>query len=849
MLSSEDIRRAVDPQVYRAGRDVLTRRLVISVLPKAGGAGCYAAVRDPGSAPYKSDIRWQPQDSGGWALRGHCSCGNAMPCRHTVAALLWLAERDAAPGGDEPEAEEETPAAKMPAPATAGPVPWLRLLRLEPAGPAGARVRDYAQLSFEYDGQRCNYGDGHAPAGLQRDAAAERRAYERLRALNLQPADPARASLLQPRSERDWLVLMAAPIPALAEDGWRIDVDPDFSFRLHEPEPQWLAQLDDQPDGDWFGLSLGIRVDDQVVPLLPLLQAHLRQHPWSPKQFASFDDSTPVILHDEAGGRWIRISAGRLKPLLATLSELFEGTRLGTRGELWLPRADAAVVAELAAAMPLQFSGNEALRRTAEYLRDRRGLPSAPVPAGLRAQLRGYQQEGYDWLQFLREQGLGGVLADDMGLGKTLQALTHLLAEKDSGRMDRPSLVIAPTSLMFNWRREAQRYAPALRVLVLQGQDRRLRHHEIKHHDLVLTTYPLLPRDFEALAKQDYHLLILDEAQNIKNAKSKAAQLVGRLRARHRLCLSGTPVENHLGEFWSLMNFLMPGYLGTEIQFRRRYRKPIEQDGDELARGHLLRRIRPFVLRRTKAEVATELPPRSDILRSVALEGAQRELYETLRLSMDRQLREEIASRGLARSHIFVLDALLKLRQVCCDPRLLKLESSAGVTESAKLDLLMDLLPEMVEEGRRVLLFSQFTSMLALIEERVRAAGIRYLKLTGETQDRESLVERFQRGETPLFLISLKAGGVGLNLTAADTVIHYDPWWNPAVEQQATDRAHRIGQDKPVFVYKLLTEGTVEQKIAEMQERKRALADALLSDSGGIAAWTEEELQSLFAPV
>ncbi len=479
-----------------------------------------------------------------------------------------------------------------------------------------------------------------------------------------------------------------------------------------------------------------------------------------------------------------------------------------------------------------------------------KGVADVAPPAGLQTSLRAYQQQGLNWLQFLREYQLGGLLADDMGLGKTVQTLAHLLLEKESGRMDRPSLVIAPTSLMVNWRMEAQRFAPALRVLVLQGTERKQRFEDMAGHDVVLTTYPLLPRDQEILLAQEYHLLILDEAQVIKNPKAKASQIVRELRARHRLCLTGTPMENHLGELWSLLHFLMPGLLGDEKRFRRLFRTPIEKHGDEDRRASLQRRIAPFLLRRSKQEVAKELPPKTEIVRSVELGSAQRDLYESLRLAMHSKIQEEIGKKGMARSHIIILDALLKLRQVCCDPRLVKLDSARQVKSSAKLELLMDMLPELVEEGRRILLFSQFTSMLALIEAELDRLKLPYVKLTGDTKDRATPVQRFQAGEVPLFLISLKAGGTGLNLTAADTVIHYDPWWNPAVETQATDRAHRLGQDKPVFVYKLLTAGTVEEKILAMQTRKKALADSLFSaDAKSGPALTLDDLNALFEPL
>jgi SNF2 family DNA or RNA helicase len=365
-----------------------------------------------------------------------------------------------------------------------------------------------------------------------------------------------------------------------------------------------------------------------------------------------------------------------------------------------------------------------------------------------------------------------------------------------------------------------------------------------------LTTYPLLWRDAAELTSHAYHLLILDEAQTVKNARSQGAEVVRRINSRHRLCLTGTPLENHLGELWSQFDFLLPGFLGNHHNFTRYWRAPIEKQGDAQRRDLLARRVRPFILRRRKEEVARELPPKTIIVRKVELVGSQRDLYETVRVAMDVKVREEIASKGFNRSQIVILDALLKLRQVCCDPRLVKAKAAQKVKERAKLELLMTMLPEQVEEGRRILLFSQFTSMLELIERELKSAGLGYVLLTGDTRDREEQVRRFQTGEVPIFLISLKTGGVGLNLTAADTVIHYDPWWNPAAENQATDRAHRLGQDKPVFVYKLIVAGSIEEKIIALQERKAELAAHILSADTGIdAKFGTEDIAALFAPL
>jgi SNF2 family DNA or RNA helicase len=463
--------------------------------------------------------------------------------------------------------------------------------------------------------------------------------------------------------------------------------------------------------------------------------------------------------------------------------------------------------------------------------------------------LRPYQQQGLEWMQFLRRHQLAGVLADDMGLGKTVQTLAHVLAEKQAGRLDRPALVVMPTTLVPNWLAEAARFAPGLKVLSLHGAQRKDSFDRIGESDLVLTTYPLVWRDHEALAGQAYHLLILDEAQYVKNAASRGAAAIRQLDARHRLCLTGTPLENNLGELWAQFDFLLPGFLGSQQDFNKRWRNPIEKFGDEARRELLARRLRPFMLRRKKDEVATELPPKTQIVTTVELEAGQRDLYETVRTAMQKKVREAIAGQGLARSHIIVLDALLKLRQACCDPRLVKL-SGAKAAQSAKLDMLMTMVPALLAEGRKVLLFSQFTAMLDLIAEALDDGGIPYVILTGETGDRSLPVQRFQRGDVPLFLISLKAGGVGLNLTAADTVIHYDPWWNPAAENQATDRAHRLGQDKPVFVYKLIVAGSIEEKIVALQERKAALADSILSDrAAGSAAFSSEDIEALFAPL
>jgi len=454
--------------------------------------------------------------------------------------------------------------------------------------------------------------------------------------------------------------------------------------------------------------------------------------------------------------------------------------------------------------------------------------------------LRDYQLQGFYWMQFLCRFGLNGILADDMGLGKTLQTLTHILEEKVSGRNEGlPCLVIAPTSVVENWQREAAKFAPSLRVLVLQGSDRKRRFDQIPDADIVMTSFALISRDLEVYEKQHFHLLVLDEAQHIKNPAAQVTRAVTELTANHRLCLSGTPIENNLGELWSLMNFLMPGFLGNQEGFNEKYRQPIEKSGSQAKSEALARRVMPLILRRTKQEVAKELPPKTEILHTIELAEEQKDLYETVRSLMDKQVRQAMALQGNETQIVF-LDALLKLRQICCHPSLLK--NADHQAQSAKFNYLVELLDTLRQEKHRVLIFSQFTSMLALIEAHLVAEGVEYLKLTGETKRRQDLVERFQGGEGEVFLISLKAGGTGLTLTGADNVIHYDPWWNPAVENQATDRAYRIGQDKPVFVHKLICKDTVEERIQKMQAKKGDLANDLLAGAGRFLSLAQEML-------
>lgn len=725
-----------------------------------------------------------------------------------------------------------------------------------------------ASLFYEYQDIRVMARDGAVQQRLhhlgelvefERDLTAEAQLKQQLQ--GLQPVTSVYSSLIVNRlqkdqyslpSDTDWVLFMVEQAPRLEAQGWRIHLENDFQFNLIQPD-DWYGEIDEQGAANgWFNLELGVLINGQRVNLLPLIIQQYQANPsaFDLERIARLDGDAPFLLQMDK--ERIMLPIRRIRPILTTLVELFETVELTEKEQLMLPEAQVSRLLELApeSGEPLQWRGGVPLREMAQKLRDFEHIEAVPLPEHFHAALRPYQQVGLNWLQFLRSYGLAGVLADDMGLGKTVQALAHIQTEKNQGRMTQPCLVIAPTSLMFNWREEAAKFTPTLKVLSLHGQQRHQHFDSIADMDVVLTTYPLLVRDIEQLIQYHFHLLILDEAQIIKNPKAKAAQLVRLICANHRVCLTGTPMENHLGELWSLFDFLMPGFLGTEKQFNRYYRQPIEKHSQFAKSQALAKRIAPFLLRRRKQDVATELPMKTEIVRKVELEGSQRDLYETIRVAMNARIQQEIAQRGIARSQIVILDALLKLRQVCCDPRLLKLDAAKQVQESAKLELLMELLTELVEEGRRVLVFSQFTSMLAIIEQRLKHQKIKYVLLTGATRDRESPIRLFQSGSVPVFLISLKAGGTGLNLTAADTVIHYDPWWNPAVENQATDRAYRIGQDKPVFVYKLVSENTVEERIQAMQLRKQALAEGVYGQQQAVEQGLNmDDLSVLFEPI
>ncbi len=725
---------------------------------------------------------------------------------------------------------------------------------------------DYGEVGFRASErrERCFIATEGGMAEFERDAAGEaaaERLLEGFGAVELECLDAYTPDL---DSEADYVVgvdrdtdalcaFTARALPRLEEHGWHVQVDEQYPYRIVEGEPKWYASaLPDDDRTDWFSLELGVEVAGQRVNLLPVLLDLLDRTGGGSltalKRFTSRLRALPV-----GDGRYVAIPAERLQRLLDVLLELYSGEP-GDFETIEFPGLASPALARLEQLELFGVHGGLELDAPAGLLERARALGASPAVAtpvtvsGVRATLRPYQQEGLAWMQRLRACGAGGVLADDMGLGKTLQTIAHLCAEKEAGRADQPSLIVVPTSLVGNWQRELRRFAPQLDVCVLHGPKRRRRFSQISQADVVITTYGLVARDLDTLVEQLFHVVVLDEAQNIKNRRSLASRAVRNLEARHRLCLTGTPVENNLGELWSLFDFLMPGLLGNAEAFNLRFRVPIEREGDASRLAALRERVAPFILRRMKEHVATELPPKTEIVMPVELDGDQRDLYESIRVAAHGDVRKVIKKKGFSGSSIAILDALMKLRQVCCDPRLCAGEAARKVQGTAKYKAFFELLERQLAEERRVLVFSQFTQMLALIAHGLVERGIGHLVLTGQTPNRQKVVDRFQDGEADVFLISLKAGGSGLNLTRADTVIHYDPWWNAAAQAQATDRAYRIGQQNPVFVYKLIAAGSVEERMQRLQQQKQHLADTILGQ-GTASALREDDLDDLFAPL
>ncbi len=567
---------------------------------------------------------------------------------------------------------------------------------------------------------------------------------------------------------------------------------------------------------DWFGLTGTLEVDGREVALAQLLEAARQKRRFVPV----------------AENHFVELSKELLEQLAPVAPMVFDGKQ-GQEVSL----AAAATLQQLAGELE-SFEVAPSFASLAEKMRAA-GASAAEVPDELKAQLRPYQVDGFRWLSRVASWGAGACLADDMGLGKTLQALALLVERRALG----PALVVAPTSVCFNWESEAKKFAPCLRVIRYHHVDRATALQALGPGDVLITSYGLLANDAEAFGKQQFSTLVLDEAHAVKNAGTRRARAARELSADFKLALSGTPIENHLGELWSLYRVLLPGLFGSEELFRTRFWGPIEREKDADRRKALAGMLAPFLLRRTKAEVAGELPPRTEISVPVALSAAERKLYDQARLAILAELQSGTGPGGQDR-RFQVLAGMTKLRLLACHPRL---HDEAWTGPASKLARLLELVEELREEGHRALVFSQFTKHLSIVREALVERGVKFQYLDGETPEaeRRRRVEAFQAGDGELFLISLKAGGVGLNLTGADNVIHLDPWWNPAVEDQATDRAHRIGQTKPVTVYRLITLGTLEEAILSLHAEKRQLVSGVLEGSAVAAKLPVEELAKL----
>jgi len=639
-------------------------------------------------------------------------------------------------------------------------------------------------------------------SSMRRNGAAEAIALDRLQKAGF--AGPDRQGELVLKGEPRILAFFAQVLPRLEKE-WDVTIGARFGHVTRDIE-RIQPKLEIRSSGEnWFDLQIELSSSGgerfSAVEIQRLLQSGQTSTRLKNRKIAVFD---PGML-DEFQQALLDCDPQQRQPGLYRIA-----------------RAHASYLENVATEQGAQIQSDPQWQQWVEARQKIDDLP--PTALGdLETVLRPYQKQGVYWLKSLQMNGLAGIIADEMGLGKTLQALAFLRDIRGK------SLIVCPSSLIFNWQREAARFTPGLRTLAVEGSERReLFGQPMQEADLVITSYPLLRRDIERYRSVEFTAAILDEAQHIKNPDSQNAQAACALRAKHRFILTGTPLENSVRDLWSLMHFLMPGYLGTRVDFRERYEREIQNDPTGPTARRLIKRIKPFILRRLKRDVIKELPEKIEQVSYCELNEKQKGVYGELVNSTRKQVSEFAGSKDQNKARMVMLTALLRLRQACCDLRLLGLEDAPDDEASGKVELLMELLEEVVDGGHRVLIFSQFVTMLHLLQDEFKKRDIPFCYLDGSTKDRAGEVDRFQNGDAPAFLISLKAGGVGLNLTAADTVIHFDPWWNPAVEAQATDRAHRIGQNKVVTAYKLITRGTVEEKILALQQRKRAMTEATL---------------------
>lgn len=675
-----------------------------------------------------------------------------------------------------------------------------------------------AKLSARYGIHVVTLSSTPARTQYSRDREAEMAALERLQRSGF--AGPDAQGVLVLKGEPRILSFFARDLP-----GWERDADVEIGERFHHVTAnveRIQPRMEVRSSGEnWFEMAFELGTGSgerfsaaEIQRLLQSGQSHVRRN----------------------NGKVAVFDPGILDEFQQVLQDCDPQQR--QPGLYRIEQRHASYIQEMAAEHGTPLKAPNQWISFATAGRNLESLQHIPLGT-LEETLRPYQKQGVYWMNFLAKNGLGGILADEMGLGKTVQTLAFL--RELGGR----SLIVCPSSLVFNWAREASRFTPERKVLIVEGPDRQaLIQRELPSADLAITSYPLLRRDVDLYRGIDFAAVVLDEAQHIKNPDSQNAQAACAVRARHRFALTGTPVENSVRDLWSLMHFLMPGYLGSRQDFKDRFERSISEAPTGPEQQRLVKRIRPFVLRRTKKAVITELPEKIEQVSYCEMSAAQRELYTELLGTARRQISELSGDKDQKKARMVMLTALLRLRQICCDPRLVGTEMAEA--DSAKLELLHELLEEALDGGHRVLIFSQFVGMLHLLRDRLTESGVDFCYLDGSTKDRTAQVDRFQEGAVPVFLISLKAGGTGLNLTAADTVILYEPWWNPAVEAQAADRAHRIGQQKVVTTYRLITRNSVEEKILSLQQRKREVVDATIeSEEPMMTGLTLRDIESL----
>ena len=634
---------------------------------------------------------------------------------------------------------------------------------------------------------------------------------------------------------REVLNFLGSSVPGLRRLGWAVELDGKVAPMMDEIEfATPVVNVIDGGGGDWFEVDFSFEATQG-------------------DSISSKDVQRAIARGDsfiERNGRTILIDGAAISDMYDVFNDC-ESREGSQGGRFQMDNIYAAFVkSSLDSLDGIDVDASSSWRdRAREYNRAQEAAPVV-LPEYLENTLRPYQRDGVKWLRFLEANGFGGILADEMGLGKTLQSLCWLNMPRHKTEIDgKPSLVVCPTSLVENWREEASKFVPDMKVLVISGPNRDALFEQIPESNLVVTSYALLRRDLDEYLEHEFACMMLDEAQHIKNRSTRNAQAAKKVRASHKVVLTGTPIENGVADLWSIMDFLMPGYLGGHATFRTNYELPIQNATEDgvLAQQKLRRKVHPFLMRRLKRDVAKDLPDKIEKVQSCILTKDQQLVYKELLAASRRKITDMVAEQGFGRSRLEILKTLMRLRQTCCHLDLLKLKDLEAERPSGKLEAFRELLDEALDGGHRVLVFSQFVSMLTILRKELEERGLSYCYLDGSTKDRMEQVKRFNTDSSiPVFLISLKAGGSGLTLTGADMVVHFDPWWNPAVEDQATDRAHRIGQKRTVYSLKLITRGTIEEKVLEMQKRKKAIIDATLdSDEAAMEAFSWEDIQEL----